>query len=94
VPATVSEIRPREYSKVRLGGLIDAVVESWVEPIDGDRSRIRHRVDYRFRGGPLGALAARAVNLLGASVLLRRGVREQKRQAEAAAQKDNRHRTR
>jgi len=90
VPATVVELQPRRYSKVRLGGLIDAIVESWVEPVDHGRTRLRHRVDYRFRGGPLGALAARAVNILGAPILLRRGVREQQRQAEAVARKRRR----
>ena len=80
----VVELRPPEYSKVRVTGLLDAVVESWVEPLDGRRTRLRHRVDYRFRGGPLGELAAGAIKVLGAPAVLRKGVQAQKRQAERA----------
>src|SRR2546430_17718165 len=60
----VVDLRPPEYSKVRVTGLLDAMVESWVEPLDGHRTRLRHRVDYRFRCGPLGAPAAAAVKVL------------------------------
>ena len=88
IPAEVVELRPPEYARVRLGGLLDATVETWVEPLDGDRSRLRHRVRYRFRGGALGGLAARAVNVLGARTLLRRGMQAQKRQAESDARGD------
>jgi len=79
----VIELRPPEYSKVRVHGLVDGTVETWLEPLDGGgRTRLRHRVEYRFIGGPLGRAAARAVNLFGAPVLLKRGVEAQKRQAE------------
>jgi len=81
--AQVIEFRPPEYSKVRVHGLIDGTVETWLEPLDGGgRTRLRHRVEYRFIGGPLGRVAARAVNVLGAQVLLKRGLQAQKRQAE------------
>jgi carbon monoxide dehydrogenase subunit G len=82
VSAKVLELRPPRYAKVRLDGLLDATVETWVEPLTGGRSRLRHRVDYRFRGGPLGRLAARTVRMLGASAVLRRGTQAQKRQIE------------
>ena len=65
-------------------GLVDAVIETWVEPDGDSRSRLRHRIEYRFRGGPLGDLAARAVRMFGARSLLRRGVQAQKRQAESS----------
>ena len=41
---------------------------------------------YQFMGGPLGAIASKAVNLLGAGSLLRHGVQAQKHQAEEEAQ--------
>ena len=82
VPAKVIELRPREYSRIHLGGVVDATVETWLEPLGATRTRLRHRVDYRFRGGPFGGLAARAVKLLGAPVLLRHGAQAQKRQVE------------
>jgi uncharacterized protein YndB with AHSA1/START domain len=82
----VIEFRPPEYSKVQIRGLVDGTVETWLEPIDGGkRTRLRHRVEYRFIGGPIGRLGARAVNVLGAPVLLKRGVNAQKRQAEESA---------
>jgi uncharacterized membrane protein len=85
VEATVLELKPSEYSKVRLHGIVDAVVETWLEPLDGDRTRLRHRVDYRFKGGALGSLAAEAIRLLGAPSLLRHGTDAQKRQIEGSA---------
>ena len=75
-------LKPNEYSKVRMSGVVDGTVETWIEPIDGDRSRLRHRVEYRFKGGSLGAFAARAVQMMGAGGLLKHGVQEQKRQVE------------
>jgi carbon monoxide dehydrogenase subunit G len=79
----VIEIHPPQYAKVRVRGLLNATVETWVEPIDNGKSRLRHRVNYRFPGGPLGELAARAVKLLGASAIMNKGIQAQKRQAEA-----------
>jgi uncharacterized membrane protein len=81
----VLEIEPPRYSKVQLRGLVDGVVETWLEPLDGSKTRLRHRVEYRFPGGPIGALAARAVRVLGASSLLRRGIQAQKSQAETSS---------
>jgi len=82
--ATVVQIDPPRHSVVRLKGLIDATVETWIDPVGEDRSRIRHRIEYRFPGGPMGSLAARGVRVLGGERLLRRGVQAQKRQAESA----------
>jgi uncharacterized protein YndB with AHSA1/START domain len=87
VDAQVLELEPPRYSEVRLRGLLDAVVQTWVEPDGPGRSRLRHRVEYTFRGGPIGDVAARALRLLGAPTILRRGVEAQKRQAEAAARR-------
>jgi carbon monoxide dehydrogenase subunit G len=83
VHADVLDIDPPRYSKIRLRGLLDATVETFLDPIDRDRTLLRHRVDYRFRGGPLGDLGARVVRAMGGPSLLRRGVQAQKRQAEA-----------
>ncbi len=80
--AKVVELRPPEYAKVRLSGLAEGTVETWLEPRDGRSTRLRHRIDYRFKGGPLGAFAARAVSKMGAGRLLRRGAESQKTQAE------------
>lgn len=82
VKVDVVELREEEYAKVRLGGLLDGTVETWLEPLGDGMTRLRHRVAYRFRGGPFGRLAARGVKLLGASMLLRRGAQAQKLQAE------------
>lgn len=80
--ARVLEIEPERYSKIEIHGLVDGVVETWLEPLDGGRTRLRHRVAYRFKGGPIGELAARAIQILGATALLRRGIEAQKRQVE------------
>jgi carbon monoxide dehydrogenase subunit G len=81
----VIELRPPTYAKVKVSGIVDATVESWLEGIDGGRTRLRHRVDYRFKGGPIGELVATAIKMLGAGALLRRGIQAQKRQAEPGA---------
>jgi uncharacterized protein YndB with AHSA1/START domain len=78
----VLALKPHEYSKVAMDGVVDGTVESWMEPLDGDRTRLRHRVSYRFRGGPLGEVAGRAVRMMGAGAILKRGVQAQKRQVE------------
>jgi carbon monoxide dehydrogenase subunit G len=85
VHADVIEIEAPRYSKIRLRGVVDATVETTLEPVDGSRTRLRHRVDYRFKGGPLGDLGARAVRAMGGASLLKRGVQAQKRQAEERA---------
>lgn len=85
VHADVIEIQAPRYSKIRLRGIVDAMVETWLDPVDEKRTRLRHRVDYRFRGGPLGDLGARAVRAMGGASLLKRGVQAQKHQAEERA---------
>ncbi len=81
--ATVLELRPPEFAKVRLDGMLDATIETRVERIDDGRTRLRHRIDYRFKGGPIGQFASRALQMLGAPSVVKRGVVAQKRQAEA-----------
>jgi uncharacterized membrane protein len=83
VPATVLELVPDACTRVHLGGLVDAVVDTRLEAISDHRTRLTHRIDYRFLGGPLGSFAAGAVNVLGAPTLLRHGMQQQKRQVEA-----------
>lgn len=82
VDSEVLEIHPESYAKVRLRGLLNATVETWVQPIENRRTRLTQRVDYRFTRSPLGKLAASALRVLGASRQLRQGVIAQKRQAE------------
>lgn len=82
----VQVLQPRRYAKIRLRGLLAGTVETWLQPLDGRRTELRHRVEYRFIGGPLGRMAARGVKLLGASVLLRRGTLAQKRQVEGRSE--------
>lgn len=82
VDTLVQVLEPERYAKSLLRGILEGTVETWLEPLDGQRTNLRHRVEYRFIGGPLGRVAARGVKLLGASLLLRRGTLAQKRQAE------------
>ena len=81
----VVEWDPPLRSAIRLSGLIDALVETTLTPLDGGRrSRLEHSVDYRFRGGPLGDFAARSMRLVGgAQLALRHGTLAQKREIEA-----------
>lgn len=80
--AKVVELRRPEYAKVRLSGIVEGTVETWLDARDRGTTRLRHRIDYRFKGGPLGTFAARAVSMMGATRLLRRGAESQKAQAE------------
>jgi len=80
--AKVLEFEPGRYSKIELRGLVDGIVETWLDPLESGKTQLRHRVAYRFKGGPIGELAARAIRLLGATALIRRGIQAQKRQAE------------
>jgi uncharacterized protein YndB with AHSA1/START domain len=83
VRATVEEIDPPRYSRVRLSGPVDAVVTTWVRPAGSGRSRLEHEIDYHLlHGGHVGELLSRTVRLLGGPQLVRRGVRAQKRQVE------------
>ena len=82
VKAEVEDIDPPRFARIRLSGPVDAVVRTWVRPVGTRRSRLEHEVDYRLRGGPLGALIARGLRAFGAPTLLKRGLRAQKRQVE------------
>ena len=85
VRATVLEWEPPARSRIRLQGLLEAVVTTSVAPLPRDRSMLRHEIDYRFRG-PLGGFGAMSLNALGgAHMALKHGVLAQKRQIEAAA---------
>jgi ligand-binding SRPBCC domain-containing protein len=83
VAAEVLEWDPPGRSVVQLTGLLDAKVTTTVSPLPGDRSELAHEVEYRFRGGHLGDLAARGLRLFGgAQFALRHGALAQKRQIE------------
>jgi uncharacterized membrane protein len=83
VRAQVEEIRPSRYARIKLSGPIEATVQTWVHPAGKDRSMLEQQVDYRVRGGPIGDLISNALKVFGASTLLKRGIRAQKRQIEA-----------
>jgi carbon monoxide dehydrogenase subunit G len=83
VRARVLEWEPPRRVSVELRGVIDGSVTSTVEPIGRRRSRLEHIVDYRFRGGPLGSVAARSLRTVGgARYVLRNGTLAQKREIE------------
>ncbi len=83
VEGLVLEWDPPRRSTIRLIGLLDATVSSTIEPLAGDRSLLEHVIDYRFRGGPLGELAARSLARVGgAHLALRHGTLAQKREIE------------
>jgi uncharacterized protein YndB with AHSA1/START domain len=83
VRAEVLEWEEPRRSTIRLSGLLDATVTSSIEPLRGGRSRLEHVVEYRFRGGPLGDLAARSLALVGgAQYALRHGTLAQRREIE------------
>jgi len=86
VGAEVVELDPPHLGRIRLSGLLDATVTTRVDLLDVNRSRLEHEVSYRFRGGPIGRLAARSLRMLGgASLALRHGALAQKRQIEDGA---------
>ena len=83
IDGEVLEWDPPHRTRIRLTGLLDATVTSTIEPLPGDRCLLEHVVDYRFRGGPLGELAARSLGRVGgAHLALRRGALAQKRDIE------------
>ena len=84
IRAHVLESEPNRYAKIRLTGPLEAIVQTWVHPAGRRRSRLEHQVDYHVPGGPVGGVVARALRHLGATAMLRRGVRSQKRQIEGA----------
>lgn len=84
VRARVLEWDPPHRASIRLTGVVDATVTSIVAPLGDRRSRLEHVVEYAFRGGPLGELAARSVRMVGgARYALRRGTLAQKREIES-----------
>lgn len=84
VRAHVEELDPPRYSRIRLSGPIDALVQTWVHPAGRRRSRLEHQVDYHLHHtGPLDELIGRALRVFGATALLRRGIRAQRQQVEA-----------
>jgi len=82
VRAEVKDLERPTYSEVALSGPIEGTVRTYVRPIGASRSRLEHEVEYRFPGGVLGRAAARAVRLMGAPLILRRGLRAQKESVE------------
>lgn len=79
----VLEWDPPRRAKSQLRGVLEGTVTSTVEPLGPDRSRLEHVVDYRFKGGPIGALAARSLRMVGgARFALRHGTLAQKREIE------------
>jgi ligand-binding SRPBCC domain-containing protein len=84
VPVVAEEVDELEYARLRLGGLLSATVETWLQELPKGRTRLSHRVEYRFRGGLLGAFAAETVGVIGAHTLLTRGIEAQRRQIEDA----------
>ena len=83
IPAHVAVAEAPEYCRLVLGGVLAATVETWLQALPGDRTRMSHRIEYRFRGGVIGRLAAQTVGMVGAATLLRRGIEAQKEQIEA-----------
>jgi ligand-binding SRPBCC domain-containing protein len=82
VPVVAEEVDELEYARLHLGGLLSATVETWLQELPKGRTRLSHRVEYKFRGGLIGDLAAETVGVIGASTLLRRGIEAQRRQIE------------
>lgn len=79
----VLEWDPPRRAEFQLRGVLEGTVTSTVEPLGPDRSRLEHVVDYRFKGGPIGALAARSLRMVGgARFALRHGTLAQKREIE------------
>jgi carbon monoxide dehydrogenase subunit G len=87
VRAEVLEWSPPGYACVRLSGLLDATIRTTVSPIGRSRSRLEHDVEYSFKGGALGDLAARSLQVLGgAQLALKIGTLAQKRSIESGAE--------
>jgi carbon monoxide dehydrogenase subunit G len=83
VRADVLEWEPPRRSVINLSGVIEALVASSVIPVSEGRSLLEHEIDYRFRGGMLGDLAARSLRMMGgAQLALRHGTIAQKHQIE------------
>jgi uncharacterized membrane protein len=86
VRAEVLEWSPPGYASLRLSGLLDATIRTTITPIGRNRSRLEHDVDYSFKGGALGDIAARSLQLLGgAQLALKLGTLAQKHSIESAS---------
>jgi uncharacterized membrane protein len=86
VHAEVLEWSPPGYACVRLSGLLDATIRTTVTPIGRTRSRLEHDVEYSFRGGALGELAARSLQVVGgAQLALKLGTLAQKHSIESGS---------
>jgi uncharacterized membrane protein len=90
VRCEVLDWEPPRRSRVRLNGVLEATVTTEIEPRAGERSTLRHEVDYEFRG-PLGRFAGASLGAVGgAQLALRHGTLAQKRAAEEAARRPTR----
>lgn len=84
VKAEVVEWSPPSHARIRFSGPVDATVDTVIDPLPNGRSLLTHEVDYRFRGGAFGRLAARSLRVVGgAGYELRHGTMAQKREVEA-----------
>jgi uncharacterized membrane protein len=84
VTAEVLEWSPPSHARIRLTGLVDATVDTTLQSLPRGRSLLQHEVDYRFKGGAFGRLAARSLQVMGgAGYELRHGTLAQKRDVEA-----------
>jgi hypothetical protein len=83
VKAKVVTLDPPRESVVELEGLILGKIETTIAPLNGDWSRLTQSVTFRFRGGFIGRMAARALRLTGGpAIVLKRAVENQKRHIE------------
>jgi uncharacterized protein YndB with AHSA1/START domain len=83
VKAEVLEWEPPWRSRIRLRGLLEAIVTTSIAKLPWDRSVLRHEIDYRFRG-PLGRFGAASLNAVGgAQLALRRGTLKQRDEIES-----------
>jgi uncharacterized membrane protein len=82
VKAEVTEWEPPWRAEVRLEGLLEGTVATSIASLSGDRSILRHEIEYRFHG-PFGSFGAASVNAVGgAHMALKKGVLAQKRDIE------------
>ncbi len=84
VDAEVLELEPPEHSRIKLSGpVLQAIVTTSLAELDGGKTELEHVIDYDLRGGALGRLAAKALDVSGGpGIVLRRGILAQKRQVE------------
>lgn len=83
VEVRVVEVDEPRSAMIRLSGPLEATIRTWLRPVGKGKTRLEHEVDYSLKGGPIGAMIARGVKLLGAPTILKRGIRAQKRQVES-----------